>query len=356
MISKKFFIPLTSIVIILCIVSCASDDSTRKRSLSKNSEVGTGSSVDTDDEIMEFAVIPDYIAELPKSSFREVWAYVLEGREAALKADYPVTDMVYFNAEPDAYGHVIGVPARKKIASFKGRVHVSISCGSAGQTHFLLEEGSRARESFVAELIDMSRDFDGLNVDMEMVRVKDADNFLSFLRELRGKLPGKSLTVCVPARTKVSETYNYEKLAAICDKVFVMAYDEHWATSAPGPVASMNWCKSVAAYCLKTIGAEKLIMGIPFYGRAWADKSTARALASSVVDQIRGENVILRENRVNGIPTFQYDVTVKVTVYHEDELSLAARMEMYCAQGVDKVGFWRLGQETPGVWDLLGVE
>jgi spore germination protein YaaH len=256
----------------------------------------------------------------------------------------------------NSYGHLVGVPKRNKLNKFRGRVHVSLTCGSYGLTHFVIEPGSRARAKFYAELVAMARDYDGLNIDLEYVPLQDAANFNALLRELKAALGNKVLSVCVPARTKENQTYNYVALSAIVDKVFVMAYDEHWATSAPGPVASMNWCKTVAAYSLKTIGADKLVMGLPFYGRSWANKSTARGLIASTTERIMDENNVTSVERVNGVPTFKYDVNVTVTVYFDDAYSLSTRMEMYREMGVDKIGFWRMGQEDPAVWDFIKIK
>jgi spore germination protein YaaH len=135
-----------------------------------------------------------------------------------------------------------------------------------------------------------------------------------------------------------------------------MAYDEHWSGSAPGPVASMRWCRNVASNALKTIGTENLIMGLPFYGRSWANKTTARALIASTTDNIMKDNDITVVERENGVPKFTYDANVKVTVYFEDAYSLAVRMDMYQTTGVDKIGFWRLGQEDSSVWDYLSIK
>ena len=235
-------------------------------------------------------------------------------------------------------------------------MHVSIICESAGLTHFILEPESRARAKFFKELLELAQGYDGLNIDLESVPVQDAGNFLSLLRELKAALGNKVLSVCVPGRTGPNLTYNYEQIGASTDKVFVMAYDEHWSTSKPGPVASMNWCKSVAAYALKTIGHDKLIMGIPFYGRSWADKSTARALIASTTAQLLEENEIRAIERENGVPKFSYDVNVTVTVYFEDAYSISTRMEMYRGMDINKVGFWRIGQEDPRVWDFIKLE
>ncbi|MDR0550485.1 MAG: glycoside hydrolase [Spirochaetaceae bacterium] len=299
--------------------------------------------------------LPLNAGALPESRFKESWAYVVAGHENALKSNYPISDVVYFGADVDRYGHVVDIPSRKKLSKFSGRVHVSITCGSAGLTHFILEPESKARKIFVSELLDMASQYDGLNIDMESLPLKDAGNFISFLGELRKGLGKKMLSVCVPARTSENQTYNYVRVSEACDRVFVMAYDEHWSTSAPGPVASLSWCKKVASYALETIGADKLIMGIPFYGRGWGDKSTSRGLIHSTTERIRRENGITQIERENGIPKFKYEVLVTVTVYFEDDYSLAARMKMYEDMGIKYVGFWRLGQESTGVWSLVSL-
>jgi spore germination protein YaaH len=300
--------------------------------------------------------LPKDMDDLPSSSFEEVWAYLISGEEKKLNTKYAVSDLVHFDAEVDRYGHLADIPRRKAITRFKGRVHLAITCNSAGLTHFVIQSGSEARKQLVSEILAAVKDYDGLNIDMESVPVRDAEHFLSFLSELRAGLGGKMLSVCVPGRTRASQPYNYASIANLADRVFVMAYDEHWSGSSPGPVASMNWCKDVADYGLYAIGQQKLVMGIPFYGRSWGNKSTSRALIHSTTESQKREYGAQDFHRVNGIPTFTYDVTVKVTVYYEDEYSLAARMQMYRGQGVQKIGFWRLGQEAPGIWQLVKLD
>lgn len=321
------------------------------------SEEYTEDSEEYDEELSHTAVeMPKETDDLPPSSFEEVWAYLLSGNEKNLNTKYAISDVVHFAAEVDLYGHLTGIPRRKAVTRFKGRVHLAIVCNSAGLTHFVIQNGSEARKQLISEILSAVKDYDGLNVDMEGVPTRDADTFLSFLSEIRAGLGGKMLSVCVPARTRAGGTYNYASIAKLSDRVFVMAYDEHWSGGQPGPVASMGWCKSVADYSLHAIGQEKLVMGIPFYGRSWGDKSTSRALIHSTTEWHKEEYGADNFHRVNGIPTFTYDVTVKVTVYYEDEYSLAARMRMYRGQGIRKVGFWRLGQEPPGIWQLVSVE
>jgi hypothetical protein len=302
-------------------------------------------------------IVPARNDALPVTSFGEVWAYVVAGREAALTRNLPLTDIGYFSAEIDSYGALVGVPRRQNI-SFPGRVHLVVICDSRSLTHFVLVEGSGERRKLVSDLLTAARSFDGLQIDFENVPARDGEAFLSFLRELRVGLQGKLFTIALPARTRriADDVYDYEKIKPYVDRILVMAYDEHWSGSAPGSIASLQWCRNVADYSLRVIGREKLVMGMPFYGRAWGDYSPSRALIYSTIEGIIKETGVNEIRRENGIPMFNYSVNVSIKVYYEDEFSLSTRMEMYKSMNVRSIGFWRLGQETPKVWNYLKLE
>jgi hypothetical protein len=301
--------------------------------------------------------IPQLSDELPVSSFGEIWAYVVAGSESAYKRGLPISDIGYFGAEIDSYGSLTDVPRRQNLSSFPGRVHLVVCCNSRSLSHFILVPGSRERRELIADLIQAARNYDGLQIDFELVPARDRETFHSFLRELRAGLGNKIFTIALPARNRKldNDVYDYEAIKPHVDKILVMAYDEHWSGSAPGSVASLQWCRRVAEYSLAAIGREKLIMGLPFYGRSWGNQSTSRALIHSTTERIIKETgaVIRREN---GIPVFDYDVTVSVKVYFEDEYSHSARMEMYRSMNVGAIGFWRLGYEKPNVWSLIRLE
>ena len=302
-----------------------------------------------------FSVIPPKGETLPVSAFGEIWAYVVAGREAALRPGLPLSDIGYFGADVDSYGSLVEVPNRKNLPAFSGRVHMVVKCDSRSLTHFVLVPGSAERKALIADLAAAAKNFDGLQIDFENVPQRDGGTFLSFLTELRAALGNKIFTIALPARTKKlnNDVYDYEKILPLVDRILVMAYDEHWSTSAPGPVASLSWCRNVAAYSMKAIGREKLIMGLPFYGRAWGDVNPSQAYVYTGIERLINDHKITGIRRENGIPNFEYKIPVSVKVYYDDEYSLSARMEMYRALGVTAIGFWRLGQETPAVWDII---
>jgi len=294
---------------------------------------------------------------LPVSTFGEIWAYVLAGREAALTKGLPLTDIGYFGAEVDSYGKLTDVPARKGI-NFPARVHMVVACNSRSLTHFVLMPGSSERKALIADLLAATKNYDGLQIDFEYVPARDGEAYLSFLKELRAGLGNKVFSVALAARTRktADDVYDYEKIKPHVDRILVMAYDEHWSGSKPGSVASLKWCQQVAEYSLRVIGREKLIMGIPFYGRSWGNHTPSRALVFSTTESLLNEMEIIKTGRENGIPVFEYDVNVSVKVFYEDEYSLSARMEMYKAMDITAIGFWRLGQETAEIWKYLKLE
>jgi len=302
--------------------------------------------------------IPQLSDELPVSTFREIWAYVVAGNESAYKRGLPISDIGYFGAEIDSYGSLTAVPRRQTLSSFPGRVHLVVGCGSRSLSHFILIPNSRERIKLIADLLEAAGNFDGLQIDFEYIPPRDGEAFHSFLRELRAGLGNKIFTIALPARTRKIENdvYDYELIKPYVDRILVMAYDEHWSGSRPGSVASLQWCRNVANYSMRVIGREKLIMGLPFYGRSWGDHTPSRALIFSTTQSLINNMNVSEIRRENGIPTFDYNVNVSVKVYFEDEYSQSARMEMYRSMNVLAIGFWRLGQETAKVWNIIKLE
>jgi len=296
---------------------------------------------------------------LPVSTFNEIWGYVVVGQEASLKAGLPLTDVCYFGAEVDVYGKLSAVPKRQNLPPFSGKVHLAVTCGSQALTYFTLLPGSSQRAALITDLIAATASYDGLNIDFENIPPRSGDAFLSFLRELRAGLPkDKIFSIALYGRTRqlANDVYDYEKIAPLADKIFIMAYDEHWSGSKPGPVSSLRWCRSVADYSMRVIGAGKLVMGIPFYGRAWEEQNHSRALVYATTERLIETYHVKDIRRENGIPTFDYKPNVSVKVFYEDEYSISTRMELYKSMNVKAIGFWRIGQETPKVWNILKVE
>jgi len=290
--------------------------------------------------------------------FAESWGYVSVGREDEYDSKLPITDVCYFAAEINCYGELTSVPVRSRLKTEGARCHMVIICDSRSLTHFVINPEYNVRKQLLKAIVKAAAPFDGVQIDFELVPARDRKHFLTFIADLRYMLgQAKWFSVCVPARFKklTDDVYPYEDIARYCDRVFVMAYDEHWSSSAPGPIASMDWCKKVVSYARASIPEKKLIMGIPFYGRFWAEQATSGAYYFSRLNRMMIANGVEEINYEEDIPKVQYSTQVDVTGYFNDAYSDVSLMRLYDEAGVKKIGFWRVGQEDPEFWKWLKI-
>lgn len=286
-------------------------------------------------------------------NLQESWGYVMQNRESEYNSDIPLTDVCYFAAEINSYGELAGVPKRSSLDVGNARCHLVIVCESKSLTHFILNPNYDLRKQLIKDIVKAGAAYDGVQIDFELVPERDRKHFITFLSDLRYSLgSAKWFTVCVPARVKLlsEDIYPYAEIAKYSDRVFIMAYDESWSGSKPGPIASVDWCRKVMEYAQKTIPERKLIMGLPFYGRTWASETTAGAWYFSGANRIMTEHKVEEVTYENDIPTFKYTAQVEVTGYFNDTWSVLQLCRLYQEAGIQKMGFWRIGQEDPEFW------
>lgn len=301
-----------------------------------------------------------YSQKMPKGEpveFNEVWGWVMQGRENELDCKTPVTDVGYFAAEVNCYGQLETIPVRSNLKKFKGRVHLVLVCDSRSLTHLVLDPQFGIIDKMISDIMEASKKFDGVQVDYELIPLKDSENFIKFLERLSTecKRAGKIFSVCVPAKIKniSNDIFPYKKISEISDRVAIMAYDEHWSTSKPGPIASLSWCEKVASYATKTIPKEKLIMGLPFYGRSWANEKPAQGWYFSGVNRIIKTYNSKKVQYNEGVPHVKIKMSVDVDCWFEDTYSTVEKMRLYQDKGVKNIAFWRIGQEDPRVWNWI---
>lgn len=292
--------------------------------------------------------------------FNEVWAYLMRGEEDRMKGNEPITDLCYFSAKVSGKGQITGDYAPPSIKfNNKIRHHIVIAViDNFALLHFILNPDLPVRKNFINDVCRISSKFDGVQIDFESVASSDAAWFFSFLTELRTALDkNKMLSVALPARkTRIADAYDYPSIAAIVDRVIIMAYDQHWSGSNPGPVAGLSWCREVAEFAKSFIPKEKLIMGLPLYGRAWQDKNFNKSVHYRHVEElIKTSNIQPKYDPENGA-YFEYEETVKVRVYYTDERAIYDRLKLYSSMSVDNVAFWRIGQGPSGMWQGISAK
>ncbi len=226
----------------------------------------------------------------------------------------------------------------------------------------------------ISEVI-LEYDLDGVNVDIENLTSKDRDSLSNFVKVLREKLPkDKLLTVSVAANpygvdTNWQGSYDYETLGKYANYIFIMAYDEHSQGGSCGPVASISFAQNSIKYALEHISKDKIVLGIPLYGRFWGGDGTRDGEAVVIGDVPRlisrfkgiveydkeiqqpcvkftiAENAI--STKVNGkiLEAGEY------TIWYENKDSIVAKLDLVNDYDLLGAGVWALGQEKVDVWE-----
>lgn len=294
----------------------------------------------------------------------EVWAYLMKGEEAYFPADSPITDVACFSAEVNRDGRLQGghsEPPHLDRAKPGTRYHLVVTLPwNTSLAHIFLSPDLPFRDRIIADIVERSKRFNGVQIDFESISAEDRAAYLDFLTALKKALPDEKLfSVAVMARwaehksSNPDDAFDYPLIGRIADRVVVMAYDEHYRGGAPGPIASLPWCSRIYSYARNTIHPGKLVMGIPLYGRSWQTPSTARAYRNpEVVDELLSKGIRSTWDPATG-GTYTYQETVTMTVYYETAQSINAKLDLYLEQPVRGVAFWRIGQEPRDFWTQL---
>ncbi len=237
-------------------------------------------------------------------------------------------------------------------------------------------------------------DIKDVNIDFEYGSYTDSQtanqytNFVKYVNKELDKEYGDSKVVVStfadslirPRVTKV------EDLALVSDGIFIMAYDFHVnASDTAGPIAPIKRVKEYTFYDLETmlsdylsqIPANKLILGVPYYGRNWVvDSSSPYATRlignpwsgysitqtyDAVINTIRETNSQVLWDESAQTPYFSYlspDTGAMRMVYFENAQSLQIKYQLAKNKGLQGVGIWALGYDGgyQELWDVLRTE
>ena len=145
----------------------------------------------------------------------------------------------------------------------------------------------------------------------------------------------------------------------MADYVIIMAYDEHWAGSEAGSVASIDFTQqSVANAIDEGVPANKLICGIPFYTRIWrvegAETNSEAVSMDSAANWVRERGLMPAYQEETGQNYVSYqDGTATYLLWMEDTDSVNARMSVLQQYPIAGIAAWKLGLENSGVWPII---
>jgi spore germination protein YaaH/flagellar hook assembly protein FlgD len=235
-----------------------------------------------------------------------------------------------------------------------------------------------ARAALARDLVGAvtDRGVDGINLDIEPLVAGQEQNLVAFVHELRAALdavgPGRRITLDVMGSP---ENYPLEDLVAAggVDAVFVMGYDYRGSgASTAGSIAPLTGSayditETVDRY-LARVPADRLILGVPYYGRAWSTVSDSlraktqtgakygySATANYALAAQLAEESGRRWDPDEQGPWTAYQretcssasscATSWRELYYDDAESLGLKYQLADARNLAGVGMWALGYD-----------
>ena len=256
----------------------------------------------------------------------------------------------------------------------------SFGWNATGLTHQKQLLGSAtARANLARQIAAAVRDrgADGVNLDFEPLAATYDAEFTALVRSIRAELNRIHAGYQVTFDT-LGSIGNYPIAAATAaggaDAVFVMGYDYRTASSSPvGSVAPLSLSggydirDTIAAYTA-VIAPSKVILGVPYYGRAWSTASGALHASNTSGPKTGDSTTVVYDTAADYLAQYghHYDsgeavawtayqrrnctstygcVTAWRELYVDDAAALGAKYDLVNQYALRGAGIWALGYD-----------
>lgn len=213
-----------------------------------------------------------------------------------------------------------------------------------------------------------TKGYSGLNIDFEYIYPEDRENYNNFLRRVVQRLhpEGFSVSTAVAPKERADqegllyEAHDYRAHGEIVDFVVLMTYEWGWAGGRPWAIAPINKVRDVLDYAVTEIPPEKILMGVPLYGRdwriPWEEGTFARTVSpKEAVDLAARYGVAIQYDETYQSPFFQYtdENGQRHEVWFEDARSMQVKYDTVKQYGLRGISYWVLGNPFPQNWPVL---
>jgi chitinase len=231
---------------------------------------------------------------------------------------------------------------------------------------------SATRAKFINNIVNflIENNYDGIDLDWESPSdQQQKTNFTLLIKEMRQKFnevnPQLLITMAAPAGDWGGQWIEYEKIQNYLDWIAVMTYDFHGSWSSyTGPNAPLylspddkdnagsvyNAIKYMTV--TRKIPIDKIILGMPFYGKEFNSSGMYKTFSGDVADRIYSEIIsitstggwIYNWDDVSKVPYYQNSDSTKLITY-DDTTSIKYKVEFSYSRGLAGVMIWALGQD-----------
>ena len=291
-----------------------------------------------------------------------------------------ISTLAYFSAEANtdgSLGNLHGWPTTSLINEAHARGTDVVLCVTLFSNSGLetLLSNATYRQNLINNLLAQVQagNANGVNVDFESFPASQKENMITFITDLtetfHSEIPGSQVTLAMPA-VDWNDAWDYNALATISDGLFIMGYGYHWSgSSTTGPVSpltgpgyTLTW--TVLDYLEKTnYQADKLILGIPYYGFEWPAASYVPGAATTGTGDSKTysemEPLALSYGKQwhesSQTPWYYYQDSNWNQGWYDDSLSLSLKYDFALYHDLKGIGMWALGYDgtNPELWELL---
>jgi GH18 family chitinase len=251
-----------------------------------------------------------------------------------------VSDLIYFSAQPNDAGDLdhtdISNEALDRLLALKDRfgTHIQLAIGGWGRCKSFAAVATNPdkRKHFVQVLLQycLDRKLDGVDFDWEFPAGPQENEAYSLLL-IETKAAFRSHGMLVTVALSPSQELADDAYQAV-DRVHIMSYDHSGDEHSTIKQAQSD----VEAFLARQVPKDKLILGVPFYGRKRDGNPNAMSY-SQIVSRFHPVNA---EDSAGGYNFNGIDTIRKKTRYALD-------------QRIGGVMIWELGQDTNDLNSLL---
>lgn len=204
--------------------------------------------------------------------------------------------------------------------------------------------------------------FGGLTIDIEEVPASSQTNLFVFMGELHDEFRQRNLILAQAVPFDNSD-WNYKAYANVTDYLMLMAYDQHWSTGKPGPVAAQDWFESVLKKRMSELSPDKTIVCFGNYGYNWSNNGSeaetvtfqeSLLAAKESLDHI--QDIKFDPNSLTPYFTYEEDDHSKHEVWFLDAVTAYNQINSARPYGVAGFALWRMGSEDPSLWTVFGSD